>query len=158
MCPSLQSSCMFSATLAFAILNLRLVWVSSFCKLILTPFSLSIQENTHTNKQTNGGHIVYHTCTPFCSHPLFFFVSAGIGTPAQACTGTHRWSVTQYLGLASCTGLHRNARRPGIKPDSSGLAPLVQMMHQREKLTLDHLNYTASKWTKPAHVNLLHKQ
>lgn len=56
---------------------------------------------------------------------FFFFVSAGRITPVQASTGTRRWIVTRYLGLASCKALHSHARKPGIKPDSSGSAPLV---------------------------------
>lgn len=85
---------------------------------------------------------------PLCSLPLFFFVSAGSSTPVQACTGTHRWIVSQYLGLASCIGLHSHARRPGIKPDSSGSAPLVQVMlhHANQNGTAKEPDYHMLVW------------
>ena len=105
----------------------------------------------HTSIQ---GRSLSSVCEPLHSLPLFLFVSAGSGTPVQACTGTQQMDCQSVSGpRLSCTGLRSHARRPGIKPDSSGSAPLVQvMLHSAD------LYCTASKWARPAHVSLVYRQ
>lgn len=100
----------------------------------LSP-SLSTYTQTCTTHTTLFKAIVYHPCAhSLCLLPLFFLC---VYRQCHTCTGLYRdpqMVVTQYLGLASFTTLYSHDRQPGIKPDSSGSAPLVQViLHSANK-------------------------
>jgi len=122
-------------------------WISSLLEanLFSSPFH---QGHTHTHTHTHTHPslfllppplfraIVYHPCAhPSARSHTFLSVSAGSDTPEQASTGTHRWIVSQYLGLA------RPPCPPAAnkKPDSSGSPPPtgIQVMFHRAKLPLE---------------------
>lgn len=95
-----------------------------------------MHRHTHTHPSIQG-HSLSSTCAPPSTLPLS--VSAGSGTPVQACAGTQRWIVSQSIWafLSSRSALLCHARWPGMKPDPSGPAPLVQVMLHSARLTSD---------------------